>query len=321
MFEEKIKLSNYSNYKIGGLARYFLEAKKIGEIIRALENWRSLAPYHNGVFVLGGGTNVLFNDEGFDGLVLKPNFDEIKKIDSYSLRVGAGVLMDDLVNYFLDKSFVGLEWAGGLPGTLGGAIRGNAGAFGGEIGNIIKEVVSLDISSEPKVIKRRKEECEFCYRDSIFKKNSPPGGEPKEIIIEAVLGLKRGDKKLIRDVVQKNILYRKEHQPLEYPNIGSIFKNVSIKKAPKNRIKEFESVIKTDPFPVIPTAHLISEAGLKGISFGGAMISPKHPNFIVNVMNASSNDVKNLINLAKLEVKNKFDIDLEEEIFVLESKI
>ena len=96
-----------------------------------------------------------------------------------------------------------------------------------------------------------------------------------------------------------------------------LFKNVDAKKAPKNKIKEFESVIKTDPFPVIPAAHLISEAGLKGISFGGAMISPKHPNFIVNVMNASSNDVKNLIELTKYEVKNKFGIDLEEEITYL----
>lgn len=338
MFEEKIKLSSYSNYKIGGLASYFFEAKKIEEIFNVLKKWRSFAPPRSrwtcaersrSIFILGGGTNILFGDDDFDGLILKPAFNGIRKIDDFSLLAGAGVLMDDLVNYFLDKGFAGLEWAGGLPGTLGGAIRGNAGAFSGEIKDIIREVVSVNIpatnsrecfhisAADPQVIKRTNEECGFSYRDSVFKKSSLTDKEPKEIIIEAILNLKRGDKKSIKDIVQKNVLYRKERQPLEYPNIGSIFKNINVKKAPENRIKEFKSVIKTDPFPVIPAAHLISEAGLKGISFGGAMISPKHPNFIVNVMNASSNDVKNLIELAKLEVKNKFNIDLEEEIVML----
>ncbi len=314
MLEEKIKLSDHSSYKIGGPARYFFRAKKAEEIIKNIDKWRKIA---DGVFILGGGTNILFSDNGFNGLVLKPDFNNIKKINEFSLSVGAGVLMDDLINHFLDKGFAGLEWAGGLPGTLGGAIRGNAGAFGGEIKNIVKEVVSIDISSTPKIIRRKNKECGFSYRNSVF---SSGGKEqvinPGEIIIEAILDLKKGDKKLIRDIIQKNIYYRKEHQPLEYPNIGSTFKNVDIKKAPKNRIKEFKFVIKTDPFPVIPAAYLISEAGLNGVSCGGAMISPKHPNFIVNVMHASASDVRNLIELAKSEVKNKFGIDLEEEIII-----
>jgi UDP-N-acetylmuramate dehydrogenase len=225
--------------------------------------------------------------------------------------------MTDLVDYFLENGFSGLEWAGGLPGTLGGAIRGNAGAFGGEIKNIIREVVSMGVFPKPKVIKRKNKECDFSYRNSVFKKQSPAGMNPKEIIIEAFLDLKKGDKALMGDIVRKNENYRKERQPLDYPNIGSIFKNVNVKNAPKNRIKEFEAVVKTDPFPVIPAAFLISEAGLKGISSGGAVISPKHPNFIVNALQASSSDVKNLINLAKSEVKNKFEIDLEEEIVYL----
>jgi UDP-N-acetylmuramate dehydrogenase len=130
------------------------------------------------------------------------------------------------------------------------------------------------------------------------------------------LNLKRGDKKLIKDIVRKNVFYREEHQPLEYPNIGSIFKNVNCAKIEKGKSEKFKQVVKTDPFPVIPAAYLISEAGLKGICSGGAMISPKHPNFIVNIVGASANDVKNLINLAKSEVKSKFEIDLEEEIVI-----
>ncbi len=111
--------------------------------------------------------------------------------------------------------------------------------------------------------------------------------------------------------------YRRQNQPLEYPSIGSTFKNVDIKKVPKKQRKIFEKVIKNEPYPVIPAAHLISEAELKGVSYGGAMISPKHPNFIVNVLNATANDVKNLIQLAKKEVKKKFNIVLEEEITYL----
>ncbi len=140
------------------------------------------------------------------------------------------------------------------------------------------------------------------------------GGRASEIILEATLVLEKGDKKLMREIIEKNINYRQQKQPIEYPNIGSIFKNVDCKKITKDQIKKFDSVIKTDPFPVIPAAFLISEAGLKGVSFGGAMISPKHPNFIVNVLNAASSDVKNLINLAKSKVYTKFKIKLEEEI-------
>jgi len=283
------------------------------ETIRVFEKWREInGPF----FVLAGGTNVLFGDDCFEGLVFTPDFQEIKKDDDSSLRVGVGVLMEDLVSFFEEKGFSGLEWAGGLPGTLGGAIRGNAGAFGGEIKDVVKEVTSFDVSSGDKTIRRKNNECDFSYRNSIFKKQSPTGINPKEIIIEVVLDLKKGDKKLIREIVQKNVFYRKERQPIEYPNIGSIFKNVSCEKIGKKRLEEFEPVIKTDPFPVVPVAHLISEAGLKGISCGGAMISPKHPNFIVNVVNASANDVKNLIELVKSEIKNRFEINLEEEIII-----
>jgi len=316
MFVENVKLSSYSNYKIGGPARYFFEAKSIDDIIKALEKWRLLAPYQirkanfgSGVFTLGAGTNILFGDEGFNGLILKPNIQLIKK-EGDILRVGAGVLISQLVDFLINKNLSGLEWAGGLPGTVGGAVRGNAGSFGGEIQTIVKEVVSLDISRpQTKIIRRNNRDCNFSYRSSIFKLN-----KNREIIVEAALILKKGDRKLMQTIIEENINYRRQKQPLEHPNIGSIFKNVALKKVAKNAHKSFNSVIKNDPFPVIPAAHLISEAGLKGISHGGAMISPKHPNFIVNVLGATAKDVKNLIQLVKKEVKKKFNIGLEEEI-------
>lgn len=306
MFSQSINLSDYSNYKIGGSARYFYRAKNVEQLTRSIEKARQTKLP---VFVLGGGTNLLISDDGFNGLVLKPEIN-LLKAKGDTVKVGAGVLVSELLNYSITKSLSGLEWAGGLPGTLGGAIRGNAGAFGGEIKDGVKEVVSLDISGKtPKIIKRNNKQCRFDYRDSVFKRR-----DGKEIILEATLAMRKGDKKQIREATEEKIKYRQERQPLDYPNIGSIFKNVPVQKYRNINISKFRYVIKNDPFPVIPTAYLISEAGLKGVSCGGAMISSKHPNFIVNVLNAKAADVKNLINLVKSEVRKKFDIELEEEI-------
>ncbi len=306
MFQTGIDLKQHSNYKIGGQARHFYVAKNIDGITKAVEKAKKeKLP----IFILGGGTNLLINDKGFDGLVLKP---EIKKlqVSGVKCQVGAGVLISDLLNFCVEKGLSGLEWAGGLPGTVGGAIRGNAGAFGGEIKDSIMEVVSLDIFGKtPKNIKRDNSKCQFGYRNSIFKVN-----DGKEVVLETTLALKKGDKKAIRAAIEEKIKYRQERQPLEYPNIGSIFKNIDLRLVPKKLHGELAHVIKTDPFPVVPTAHLISECGLKGVSWGGAMISPKHPNFIVNVLDAKAEDVKILIKLVKAGVKEKFGIKLEEEI-------
>ncbi len=337
MFQEKISLKNHSHYKIGGPARYFFEAKNTEDIIKALDKWRLLAPSQirganlgSGVFILGAGTNVLFSDEGFGGAIIKIKNSKLEiKEDAPEekiVKVDAGLPMAELVEFSLEKGFSGLEWAAGLPGTLGGAIRGNAGSFGGEMKDVVKEVISFDLSKPGgEFIKRSSLDSNFDYRSSIFKLD-----RKNEIIVEALLVLKKGDKKSIREIIEKNINYRKENQPLDYPSIGSIFKNVPLAQinadytqidAENIRINQRKNPrisaafpIKSDPFPVIPAAYLISEAGLKGVSHGGAMISPKHPNFIVNVLNASSDDVENLIRLAKKQVKKKFDVGLEEEI-------
>lgn len=315
MFQNNVLLKNYSNYQIGGPARYFFEAHNLEDILYALDRWRLRNPslkntnYGHGFLILAGGTNLLFNDNGFQGLVLKPSIRFIEG-DGVTLRVGAGVPITDLLDYCIHNNLSGLEWAGGLPGTLGGAIYGNAGAFGGEIKDIVREVISLDlVSKRPVIIKRDNTECGFGYRTSIWKRNPQ-----KEIILEIVLVLNKGEKKSIRQAVEDKILYRKERQPLEYPNIGSIFKNVNAQILNESQLRQLRPVIKTDPFPVVPAAYLISEAGLKGVSFGGAMISPKHPNFIVNALGARASDVRSLIQLIKDKVKQTFKIPLEEEI-------
>ena len=303
MSEEKISLSKYSSFKIGGPARYFLEAKNVEEIVMAMNKWRRLLMPK--ILILGGGTNILFSDEGFNGLVIKIQNSKIKIQNDNSkfkiIKAEAGAPLSKLVEMTADIGLSGLEWAAGLPGTLGGAICGNAGAFGGEIKNVVKEIISLDISkSPPQLIKRGNKECDFDYRSSVF------NNKKSEIVIEAILIFKKGEKKFIREIIEKNINYRQERHPLEYPSLGSTFKNF-----PAAQINQSGEV------QPLKAAHLISEAGLKGVSCGGAMISPKHPNFIVNVLNASASDVKNLIELSKNKVYNQFKIKLEEEICVI----
>lgn len=316
-FKENVSLSEFSNYKIGGSARFFFAPKDLGDIENAVaEAKNKKLP----IFILGGGTNLLLDDQGFDGTVIKPELCGIEHKGD-AIVAGSGTTIAQLLDYSIAHSFSGLEWAGGLPGTLGGAIRGNAGCFGGEIKDVVALVQSFDMKSM-KMIDRSAADCAFGYRDSFFKKN---GGE---IILSATLRFTRGDQKEIAQAIQEKIEHRKKHHPLEYPNIGSIFKNVSLAsihpqgsisydQAVKDLMLEFRGShfsIKTDPFPVISTAKLISESGLRGVSFGGAMISPKHPNFIVNTLHASSEDVKNLITLAKTTVAQKFGVELEEEI-------
>jgi UDP-N-acetylmuramate dehydrogenase len=319
--KENIPLSKFSHYKIGGPARFFFEAKAAKDVQWAVKEAKARKLP---VFVLAGGTNILIGDEGFDGLVLHPVMQELV-IKGATITAGAGVPMAELLRAAAGRSLAGLEWAGGLPGTVGGAVRGNAGCFGGEIKDSVVSVKSFD-TKKMKVVTRTARACSFAYRDSIFKKKNGT-----EIILSVTLRLKKGNKAEIARVIKERINYRAEHHPLEYPNIGSIFKNVPVgvvhkrgsvkyKNALRDSALSFRGArfsVKTDPFPVISAAKLISESGLRGVSAGGAMISPKHPNFIVNVLGAGSPDVHSLITLAKAEVRRKFGVSLEEEVQLL----
>jgi len=306
-----VSLKEHSAYRIGGEATYFQETHDEEELREAVAFARNSELPH---FILGSGTNILIGDEGFKGMVIKPTIRFISA-EGRKVRVGAGILMSELLDFAIEHSLAGLEWAGGLPGTVGGATRGNAGAFGGETKDTIFDVISLDISGvSPKVVKRDRKECEFGYRKSVFKERSG-----KEVILEATFELEHGNKTAIRSSIEEKIRYRKERHPLEYPNIGSIFKNVPIENVPKESLNTFFHVVKTDPFPVVPTAFLLSEVGVKGARVGGAMISEKHPNFIVNTGDASASDVQRLIHEARDAVERKYGITLEEEIMYLTS--
>jgi len=311
ILRQNIPLRKYSNFNIGGNASYFYEFKSKEDLIEVLSDWREIKGETNNIFVLGSGTNILFSDDGYDGLVLKDSISFVKR-DGDLVAVGGGTKMPDLVSFCAQNSLSGLEWAGGLPGTVGGGIRGNAGAFLGEIADNVSEVESIDVGSL-KVCTRNKKDCNFDYRQSVFK--TPEG--KREIILSAKFKLKKSSSEEIKRKTQEKIDYRIDRHPLDLPNIGSTFKNVPLSQVSSKVKKEFKESIKPDPFPVIPAAKLLVATGLKGKSIGGAMFSEKHPNFIVNFNHAKAEDVLALVSLAKKEIRGKFGIELEEEITIV----
>lgn len=297
--KRNIVLAKYTTYKIGGPADYFISVKNFEELKKALQFAEDNSlPF----FVLAGGSNVLFSDEGYRGLVIKINSAELK-INGDEITIDAGVLMNNAVSQSVANNLAGLEWAGGLPGTIGGAIRGNAGCFGGEIKDIIKEVAAATNNGEIKLYKN--EDCNFGYRDSIFKHN-------KEIIMSAVFKMQPGNKENLKAIIFDHIKYRQARHRL--PSCGSVFKNCPLPKVPPQVQEKFKEKIKIDPFPILPVGALIESCGLIGKTIGGAMITKEHANIIHNFNNAKATDVLNLINLTKENIKQKFGIELEEEV-------
>lgn len=299
--QENIPLAPYTTLKLGGDARFFCLVRTQAELKEALAYTNK---QHLKIFILAGGSNLIVSDNGFDGLVIKIEIDGYRFEDE-KLISGPSTLMETLVDESAKRGLAGLEWAGGLPGTFGGAIRGNAGAFQGEIKDSIISVKSVDYAVN--IIERSNGECKFEYRGSIFKQ------KPDEIIIEGTLQLKIGDKDKLIAIANDHRQYRKQKHPLEFPNAGSIFKNTAVEKVPPEILPQFQNVIKTDPFPVVPTAKIIADAGLAGEQIGNVQISTKHTNYMVNLGSAKANDLVDLIKKARQVVKQKFNIDLEVE--------
>jgi len=305
--KEHMLLAPYTTFNIGGEARYFLQAKTKEDIQEGIKKAKEL---NLPIFLLGDGSNLLVSDKGFNGFVIhtqNTNY-EIRDTELYA---ESGVEFPTIVKETIERGLAGLEWAGGLPGTVGGGVRGNAGAFGGEVKDSIKEVEAIDSNGNLKTF--TKEECQFAYRSSIFKKED-------WIVLSATFRLQQGDKEAILTTAKDHINYREERHPLEYPNAGSIFKNCDVKLFSEELQKQFEKegIVKIDPFPVIPTAYLIAQAQLQGLQVGDAQVSEKHPNYIVNRGAATSEDVLELIEKVKKAVKEKYSIDLEVEVQYVE---
>lgn len=301
--KKNVVLAPYTNFKVGGPADLFFEAKTKEEILEALE-W---AKENNTlIYILGDGTNLIVSDKGFRGLILKIGNKGIEFVSDYKARVEAGTLMPDLVSELANKSFKGLAWAGGLPGSFGAAVRGNAGAFGGEMKDSIFEVEAINFQTL-EIKKFSNNECNFDYRMSIFKTDN-------WLVLSAILQLKQGNKEELLNEIEEHKAYRKAKHPIEFPNAGSIFKNCPTDWFKPGVFEQVKSHIKTDPFAVVPTAFLLDQCELKGAIVGGAKISEKHPNFIVNFNNAQAKDILDLIALMKQKVLEKFGVKLQEEV-------
>ncbi len=299
--EKNVVLALLTTFKIGGPAQYLFRVKTTEDVKEAIGAATKIGmPF----FILAGGSNVLVSDKGFEGLVILMENMEWT-IEGTTVTAGAGVSVSTLVTETGSRGLSGLEWAGGLPGSVGGAVRGNAGAFGGETKDSVVSVGILDENGEVRTLSNK--ECEFGYRTSVFKKKNL-------LVLSATFELKEGGKEEIERVASLNIEHREKYHPLEYPNAGSMFKNCDLKNVPSEVQEQFKDAIKVDPFPVLPTAALIAEAGLQGMKEGSAQVSEKHPNYIVNLGGAKADDVLTLVKKVKSIIKDKYGVELEEEV-------
>ncbi len=277
---ENEALKNYTTYKVGGLPIAIVYPFDLGGLIKLLKFLKSKNIKYK---ILGNGSNVIFNDAPYNGVIIKlDNFNNLRIINN-KIIVGAGYMLNKLAIRVSRLGLSGLEFAAGIPGTIGGAIFMNAGAYKTDMGYIVSSVKVLTPNLELKTMTNK--ELEFHYRTSFLQKH------PGYIVIEATLTLVKGNQDEIMELINERKSRRLETQPLEYPSAGSVFRN------PEGDF----------------AGRLIEEIGYKGKNIGGAKVSEKHANFIINTGNASGEDIKKLINEIKSRVKEKYNIELKVE--------
>lgn len=307
--QQNIPLAEYTTFKIGGPARYFVEIKDKDELVEA---WQWAKNQGVEVMFLGGGSNILISDEGVEALILKFDNDNIS-VHGNRLDSGAGTELTRLARVAAGEGLSGLEWSGGIPrATLGGAIRGNAGAFGADMGSLVETVEVFDSRGEDGTSSFHtfsNKDCDFGYRTSLFKQ------EKRYIVWSAGLKLRKGDSKKIKESTREIMEKRRQGQP-NLPNAGSIFKNPSYDHIKENN-KELLQQAEDDGVVndrMIPAGWVLDHLKLKGKIIGGAKVSLEHANFIVNTSRATSVDVINLISYIKRRAKEELNLEMEEEI-------
>ena len=301
--EKDYPLAEETTFKIGGPAELFVAAYCRHHLKDAVKEAKELGVPTT---ILGGGSNVVVSSKGIKGLTVKLRDGEVDFLseDEGLIKVGAGATLPMVSRFALKNGLTGLEWAMGVPGSVGGAVYGNAGAFGQWISEVIEEVEVLE-DGETKVLNR--EDLNFGYRESTFKSRNLT-------ILRASLKLEKDDKSRIRDKVNKQLKHRNENHPIEMPCAGSIFKNPETKITDKELLGKYPELEQFNERGVLSAGYLIEKTGLKGVEIGGAKFSEKHANFIVNTGSATSGDVKELIKKAKEEVFERFGVGLEREV-------
>ena len=288
--EQSVSLRDYSNFRIGGRADFFFEATSVSELRTSISLAREQSiPY----YIIGGGYNLLFDDDGFRGLIIRNRVEGIRhKEKRGEIEVFSGTPLSDVLQFSVEEGLGGFEFLAGIPGTIGGAVFGNAGAFGRSIGEFLKEAEILDEKCERVKVKR--DYFGFKYRHSFLK-------DKQNVFLVAIFELQEGERERIKALIGENLEKRKEkHPPLEVPCAGSFFKNPIV---PDGRR--------------VPAAFLLDKVGAKKLVVGGAAVYSGQVNFIINRGNASARDVIQLAAELKERVKKEYGIDLEEEVIFL----
>lgn len=306
VIKENEPLSPHTIYKIGGSARFFTEVKNSVELEEAVRfSLEKDVPF----FIMGAGSNTLVSDEGFAGMVIRMTGGEIE-IDGERMIADAGVMMARAAAEAARAGLAGFAWAIGVPGTIGGSVRGNAGCFGHEMKDAVESVEVFDTKTAM-ADNRQSAICEFGYRDSLFKKH------PEWIILSATLKLHKGETAAIQSEIRTISAERAAHQDIGAKSCGCIFKNPSWSSILGEKEKLLARAPELAAFaarPEIPAAFLIDRAGLKGTRVGKIVISGKHANFFINEGGGTAAEVRALIAAAQKAVQEKYGITLREEI-------
>ena len=276
--EEPMK--NHTTFRIGGPARYFVTPENADALILVIGLCRG---EEKPFAVIGNGSNLLVSDQGYQGVVISTEKLDHCQVEGNQIRAGAGVKLARMAKQALEHGLAGLEFAAGIPGTVGGALVMNAGAYGSEICNVLSRAKVM--TTEGEILELPAEELELGYRTSCIPKKN-------YIVLEAVFELTKGSKEAISSQMRELAGKRREKQPLEYPSAGSTFKR------PEGYF----------------AAKLIEDAGLKGFSVGGAMVSEKHSGFVINYNDATASDVMELCRQVREKVKALSGVELEMEV-------
>lgn len=285
--KQSVSLQGYSSFRIGGDADYFFEATSLQELRASIWLAREHSFPH---YIIGGGNNLLFDDKGFRGLIIKNSVEGVMLGEKKGeIEVFSGAPLSDLIRFSMEEGLSGFEFLAGIPGTVGGAVFSNAGAFNQNIGNFLEKALILDEKGEQVKVERKY--FRFDYRLSCLKENN-------DILLKAVFRLKKGKKEKIKAQIKEYLAKReRKHPPWETPCAGSYFKNPVLRNGKRT-----------------PAAFFLEKIGAKNLKVGEAAVYSGHANFIINQGRASSSDVLCLAEELKKRVKDKFGIELEEEV-------
>ncbi len=295
-----VPFSKLTTFALGGPAQYLVEVKDTQKLVDLL-NFVTQSGVN--FFILGGGSNLLMPDDGVEGVTIKVLNNKIETVDPTTIMAEAGAQLGAVVNMAFKNNLGGFEWGVGIPGTVGGAVRGNAGAFGKDIAHTISKA---EIWRNGEVLILDNAQCQFGYRESLFKFNG-------DVVLRTWFELQPSNRQDIMTKVQEYMKHRTGRYPHK-PSAGSFFKNVKLAKWPGD-IKALPELFQQRG--TVPAGWITEQLNLKGTQIGGARISDEHGNFIVNYENAKQSEVLQLVEMMKEKAYNKFGVELEEEVEIV----